>query len=64
MLSKESVAKFQEIYKKKTGKEISISEARELGGKVFDLFMEIYTPLEDEKSYENTIHGTIPKVRV
>jgi len=47
-INQKSIKDFQRIYQRKTGKKISISEARELGGKVFDLFMAIYEPIENK----------------
>lgn len=52
-LKQESIKAFQGIYKRKTGKDLDEKEAQEIGGKVFDLFMAIYNPLEEEKNYEN-----------
>ncbi|OGI32681.1 MAG: hypothetical protein A2420_00810 [Candidatus Moranbacteria bacterium RIFOXYC1_FULL_44_13] len=45
MLSKEHIAKFQKLYKKHFGKEISRSEAYDKGIKLLRLIKLIYKPM-------------------
>lgn len=51
MLSEKNINKFQNIYKNKSGKEISSEEARERGTSLLRLVELIYKPI-NQKEYD------------
>jgi len=54
MLTRSQVEKFQEIYKKEYGKEISYGDALENAIKLIEMIRQIYKPIKKE-DYENFI---------
>ena len=52
MLSDEQVAKFQDIYRKRFGKEISKADALEKGIKLVRLMKIIYNPITEQELAE------------
>lgn len=53
MLTDEQIKKFQSIYKKRFGKEISKEEALESGTKLVSLLALITKPIKEAESVEN-----------
>ena len=57
MLNRSQVEKFQEIYRREYGKEISYEEALENAIKLVEMVRQIYKPIKKE-DYENFINDS------